>query len=94
MHCRDAERRAAFCSDHACDEAGVAREAAACDVVVSCHDRRQEPVLRGAWLRAGAFVCAVGANDPASRELDDAVFERAAFVCTDLARRPSSKPAT
>ena len=40
-------------------------------------------MLRGAWLREGAFVCAVGANDPASRELDDAVLERASFVCTD-----------
>jgi alanine dehydrogenase len=31
----------------------------------------------------GAFVCAVGANDPGSRELDDGVIERAGFVCTD-----------
>jgi len=28
-------------------------------------------------------VLAIGANDPASRELDDVVLERAAFVCTD-----------
>jgi ornithine cyclodeaminase/alanine dehydrogenase-like protein (mu-crystallin family) len=32
---------------------------------------------------ARAFVCAVGANDPASRELDDGVLGRASFVCTD-----------
>ena len=43
-------------------------------------------MLRGEWLRDGALVCAVGANDPASRELDNVVLERAAFVCTRLAR--------
>jgi ornithine cyclodeaminase/alanine dehydrogenase-like protein (mu-crystallin family) len=40
-------------------------------------------VLRGEWLRDGALVLAIGANDPASRELDDVVLERASFVCTD-----------
>ncbi len=28
-------------------------------------------------------MCAVGANDPRARELDDAVVERAALVCCD-----------
>ena len=32
---------------------------------------------------AGALVCAVGANDPRRRELDNVVLERAAFVCCD-----------
>ena len=40
-------------------------------------------MLLGEWLRDGAFVCAVGANAPAARELDDDVLRRAAFVCTD-----------
>ncbi len=31
-----------------------------------------EPVLRGAWLKPGAFVAAVGAPRPNWRELDDA----------------------
>lgn len=31
-----------------------------------------EPVLRGAWLKPGAFVAAVGAPRPTWRELDDA----------------------
>ena len=31
----------------------------------------QEPVLEGAWLKAGAHVNAVGANRPTWRELDD-----------------------
>ena len=43
----------------------------------------REPVLRGEWLRDGALVCAVGANRPGARELDDAVLERAAFICCD-----------
>ena len=43
----------------------------------------RDPVLRGDWLRDGALVCAVGANDPAARELDNAVLERATFVCCD-----------
>src|SRR5205823_11991139 len=52
----------------------------------------KDPVLRGEWLRDGALVCAVGANDPSRRELDNVVLERAAFVCCDSreqARRES-----
>jgi thiomorpholine-carboxylate dehydrogenase len=30
-----------------------------------------EPVLKGAWLKPGAFVAAVGAPRPSWRELDD-----------------------
>ena len=42
-----------------------------------------DPVLRGEWLKPGATVCAVGANRIQSRELDNAVLERATFVCCD-----------
>ena len=58
------------------------RAAAGSDIVVTATTSR-EPVLRGEWLSDGAFVCAVGANDPASRELDDAVLARAGLLCTD-----------
>jgi ornithine cyclodeaminase/alanine dehydrogenase len=51
-------------------------------VVVTATTSR-DPVLRGEWLRAGALVCAVGANDGRKRELDNVVLERAAFVCCD-----------
>ena len=78
---RDDARRGAFCSAHGCEEA-TNEEAGGCDVVVTATTSK-EPVLRGEWLRDGAFVCAVGANDPESRELDDAVLERASFICTD-----------
>ena len=40
-------------------------------------------MLRGEWLQPGALVCAAGANHPKARELDNAVLERAAFVCCD-----------
>ena len=40
-------------------------------------------MLRGDWLRAGTLVCAAGANRPQARELDNAVLQRAAFVCCD-----------
>ena len=81
VYCRDKQRLATFCSAHGC-EAADAPTAAACDVVVTATTSK-DPVLRGEWLRAGATVIAIGANDLASRELDDAVLERATFVCTD-----------
>ena len=58
------------------------RTAAAQDVVVTITSSR-DPVLRGDWLRAGTLVCAAGANRPQARELDNAVLQRAAFVCCD-----------
>jgi ornithine cyclodeaminase/alanine dehydrogenase-like protein (mu-crystallin family) len=81
VHCRTEERLTAFCGEHGC-EAASAQAAAACDIVVTA-TTAQEPVLHGAWLRDGATVLAVGANDPAARELDELVMERATFVCTD-----------
>jgi thiomorpholine-carboxylate dehydrogenase len=39
-----------------------------------------EPVLRGAWLKPGAFVAAVGAPRPTWRELDDAAMKNALVV--------------
>jgi len=58
------------------------RDPAVCDVVVTVTTSK-DPVLRGEWLRPGALVCAVGANEPRARELDNVVLERAAFVCCD-----------
>ena len=61
---------------------GEAEDAGACDVVVTATTATQ-PVLSREWLRPGALVLAIGANDPASRELDAGVLQRADFVCTD-----------
>ncbi len=79
---RQPERLAAFCLANACEPAESSREAAAQDVVVTV-TTATDPVLRGEWLAEGALVCAVGANDRSRRELDNAVLERAAFVCCD-----------
>jgi ornithine cyclodeaminase/alanine dehydrogenase len=82
VYCRNAERLAEFCREHGCEPADGHRGAAEADIVVTATTSK-DPVLRGEWLREGALVCAVGANDPARRELDNAVLERAAFVCCD-----------
>jgi alanine dehydrogenase len=82
VYCRNAERLAEFCRAHHCEPAESHRDAADADVVVTVTTSK-DPVLRGEWLRDGALVCAVGANDPSRRELDNAVLERAAFVCCD-----------
>ena len=39
-----------------------------------------EPVLKGAWLKPGAFVAAVGAPRPAWRELDDDAMRHAVIA--------------
>jgi alanine dehydrogenase len=81
-YCRDRGRLAAFCEEHGCEAAEEYVDAASCDVVVTATTSR-DPVLRGEWLQPGAVVCGVGANDPAARELDNVVLERATFVCCD-----------
>jgi ornithine cyclodeaminase/alanine dehydrogenase-like protein (mu-crystallin family) len=81
-YCRTEERLEAFCRRVGAEPADSHREAADADVVVTVTTSR-DPVLRGEWLRPGALVCAVGANDARKRELDNVVLERAAFVCCD-----------
>ena len=81
-YCRTEERLRAFCEEHGAEPGESHQDPAACDVVVTATTSR-DPVLRGEWLRAGALVCAVGANDGRKRELDNVVLERAAFVCCD-----------
>jgi len=79
---RTPERAAAFAAKHGIEVAESPGEAGACDVVVTVTSSR-DPVLRGDWLQPGALVCAVGANHPASRELDAEVIARATLVCCD-----------
>jgi alanine dehydrogenase len=81
-YCRTEERLRAFCERVGAEPGGSPREAGAQDVVVTATTSK-DPVLRGEWLRPGALVCAIGANDPSSRELDNVVLERASFVCCD-----------
>jgi len=81
-YCRNEERLAAFCAEVGAEAAESHREAAEHDVVVTATTSR-DPVLRGEWLREGALVCAIGANDPRHRELDNVVLERASLVLCD-----------
>jgi ornithine cyclodeaminase/alanine dehydrogenase-like protein (mu-crystallin family) len=82
VFCRDPRRREAFANAVGAEAAESHQEAAAQDVVVTITTSK-DPVLRGEWLQPGALVCAAGANVPQHRELDNAVLERAAFVCCD-----------
>ena len=82
VFCRDEERLDAFCGRVGAEAAETHREAGSCDVVVTATTSR-DPVLRGEWLQPGALVCAIGANEPTHRELDNVVLERASLVCTD-----------
>jgi ornithine cyclodeaminase/alanine dehydrogenase-like protein (mu-crystallin family) len=81
-YCRSPDRLRGFCERVGAEPAESHREAGEQDIVVTVTTSR-DPVLRGDWLQPGALVCAVGANDPSARELDNAVIERAAFVCCD-----------
>jgi alanine dehydrogenase len=81
-YCRTPETLRAFCKKTNAVAAESNQEAASQDVVVTVTTSR-DPVLRGEWLRDGALVCAVGANSPGARELDNVVLERATLVCCD-----------
>jgi alanine dehydrogenase len=81
-YCRTEENLERFCEKVGAEPGETHRDAAEQDIVVTVTTSR-DPVLRGEWLKPGAVVCAVGANDPRARELDNAVLERAAFVCCD-----------
>jgi ornithine cyclodeaminase/alanine dehydrogenase-like protein (mu-crystallin family) len=80
--CRTSERLRRFCAKVGAEPAEAHHEVGAQDVVVTATTSK-DPVLRGDWLQPGALVCAIGANDPGARELDNLVLERATFVCCD-----------
>jgi ornithine cyclodeaminase/alanine dehydrogenase-like protein (mu-crystallin family) len=82
-YCRTPQRLAAFCERVGAEPGESHRDPATQDVVVTITSSR-DPVLRGEWLEPGALVVAAGANVVNRRELDNAVLERASFVCCDL----------
>ena len=54
--------------------------------IVSCATLSTEPLVRGAWLKAGAHLDLIGAFKPDMRECDDAAVRRASvFIDTDAA---------
>ena len=81
-YCRTEQTLQEFCERHGAEPGESHRDPAECDVVVTVTGSA-DPVLRGEWLRPGALVCAVGANDGRRRELDNVVLERASFVWCD-----------
>ncbi|MEP6976966.1 MAG: ornithine cyclodeaminase family protein [Thermoleophilia bacterium] len=81
-YCRNEKRLKRFCKKVKAEPGETHRDAGELDIVVTATTSK-DPVLRGEWLRPGALVCAVGANDPSRRELDNVVLERASFVCCD-----------
>ncbi len=81
-YCRTERNLHAFCNRVGAEPAESNKEAAEQDIVVTITTSR-DPVLRGEWLNAGCLVCAAGANNAASRELDNVVLDRATFVCCD-----------
>jgi alanine dehydrogenase len=81
-YCRTEEKLEEFCKKVSAEACETHREAGGQDIVVTATTSR-DPVLRGEWLKEGALVCAIGANDRRRRELDNVVLERAAFVCCD-----------
>jgi ornithine cyclodeaminase/alanine dehydrogenase-like protein (mu-crystallin family) len=81
-YCRTEERLEGFCRKLNAEPGETHRDAGEQDIVVTA-TTSPDPVLRGEWLQPGALVCAIGANVRRSRELDNAVLERASFVCCD-----------
>jgi alanine dehydrogenase len=81
-YCRTPEKLAAFSERMAAEPGESHRDAAENDVVVTITSSR-DPVVRGEWLAPGALVIGAGANVVSRRELDNAVLERASFVCCD-----------
>jgi ornithine cyclodeaminase len=85
---RSAERADAFCTDLASSGFVVQRAvdvetlATECSLIVTTTPSTA-PLLRGAWLRPGTHVTAVGADTAAKRELDAEVFRRADVVVAD-----------
>jgi ornithine cyclodeaminase/alanine dehydrogenase-like protein (mu-crystallin family) len=81
-YCRTGRKLQEFCKRVGAEAGESHRDAAAQDIVVTITTSR-DPVLRGEWLNPGSLVCAVGANNGRSRELDNVVLERASLVCCD-----------
>jgi alanine dehydrogenase len=81
-YCRTEASLKKFCRKVKAEAGESHRDPAGQDIVVTATSSA-DPVLRGEWLPPGALVCAMGANVPHHRELDNVVLERAAFVCCD-----------
>ena len=80
--CRTPESLAAFCERTGAEAGESHRDAAEADVVVTITSLARPGASRRV-ASPGALVVAAGANVVTRRELDNAVLERASFVCCD-----------
>ncbi len=86
---RDAARREKFCSEMT-EELGVPVRPVEtpeevpqdADIVVTATNAR-EPVLRGAWLKPGQHVNAIGSNALRRIEIDEEAVTRMSFIAAD-----------
>ena len=77
---RTPERAQRFAKEHGVQAMPNAEAAVQdADVIVTATNAL-EPILRGSWLKQGAFVIAVGSPRPTWRELDDGVMTAGALV--------------
>lgn len=76
---RDPEHAKRFAAEHDAVATDAERAVRDADVVVTATSAL-EPVLKGAWLKRGAHVNAVGAPRPTWRELDDAAMANVLVV--------------
>ena len=76
---RNPQHAQAFASEIGATATSAEDAVRGADVVVTCTDS-PEPVLHGAWLKAGVVVNAVGAVGPARRELDNDAMRGAVVV--------------
>jgi alanine dehydrogenase len=53
-------------------------------VICAARSQDESPVLRGAWLAAGATVVSLGSTLPEQREVDEATMARAACIVADM----------
>ena len=88
-YCRNPERRARF-ARRMSDQLGFPVTPAATGDAAVRHKQivvavtsAAEPVIRGEWLAAGAFVAAAGGNSLRRRELDRAAVRHAARIVVD-----------
>jgi len=86
---RNADRARAFCEEMSAtlglpvEPAGTAEAAVRDADVVATMTNATEPVLRGAWLRAGTHVNAAGSNRATAAEIDTDLVRRAALVVVE-----------
>ncbi len=76
---RTPEHAKRFAAEHGAVAMDAESAVRGADLIVTATSSR-EPLLRGAWLRTGALVNAVGSPRPTWRELDDAAMANTVIV--------------